>query len=220
MGVSTLDVMTTVPRRRLNDSITRFWSIAAPAYDQQCLQRLVYQPAQDEVIAALRAHGSQRVADIACGTGILASRIAEELLQDEVYGIDMSDGMLAKARKRSSAVFWKKAPAEQLPFGDEFLDAVVTTSAFHFFDQPAALRDFHRVLTPGGLVAVATISARQLLPVQLFAAGGWAPSHNPSPAQMRRLFEDAGFVVEDQHRVHRPWWTQAVSDLITVGVKP
>ncbi|BBZ26482.1 similarity with UbiE/COQ5 methyltransferase [Mycolicibacterium madagascariense] len=209
----------TAPRRRLNDSVTRFWSFAAPAYDQQCLQRLVYQPAQDEVISALRKHGSRRIADIACGTGILASRIARELRPDETYGVDMSDGMLAQARKRSSDVFWKKAPAEQLPFDDGFLDAVVTTSAFHFFDQPAALREFRRVLAPGGVVAVATISPRQLLPVQLFAAGAWAPAHNPSPAAVRALFTGAGLVVEDQHRVRRPWWTQAVSDLITIGVK-
>ncbi|TPG29888.1 class I SAM-dependent methyltransferase [Mycolicibacterium hodleri] len=212
--------MTTIPRRRLNQSITRFWSFAAPVYDQRCLQRLVYQPAQDEMIAALRANGAHRIVDIACGTGILASRIADELLPEEVYGVDMSDGMLAQARGRSSSVAWKKGPAEQLPFADGFLDAVVTTSAFHFFDQPAALREFHRVLAPGGLVAVATISPRQLLPVQLFAAGGWAPVGNPSPAQMRDLFEDAGFTVRDQHRVHRPVWTQAVGDLITIGVKP
>jgi ubiquinone/menaquinone biosynthesis C-methylase UbiE len=128
--------------------------------------------------------------------------------------------MLAQARRRSASVFWKKAPAEQLPFGDEFLDAVVTTSAFHFFDQPAALREFHRVLAPGGLVAVATISPRQVLPVQLFAAGAWAPAHNPSPAEMRALFEGAGFTVGDQHRVRRPAWTMAVSDLVTFGVKP
>lgn len=215
-----MDEMTTVPRRGLNDSITRFWSFAAPAYDQRCLQRYVYQPAQDEVIAALQSGRSRRVADIACGTGILASRIAAEMLPEEVYGVDMSDGMLAQARRRSSEVFWKKGPAEQLPFADDFLDAVVTTSAFHFFDQPAALREFHRVLAPGGLVVVATISPRQLLPVQLFAADRWSPAHNPSPDRVRTLFEGAGLTVADQHRVNRPWWTQAVSDLITIGRKP
>jgi ubiquinone/menaquinone biosynthesis C-methylase UbiE len=212
--------VTTVQRRGWNDAITRFWSFAAPAYDQPCLQRLVYRPAQDEVIAQLRSHGSRRIADIACGTGILADRIRRELGPDEVYGVDMSDGMLAQARQRSADVRWMKAPAEQLPFEDGFLDAVVTTSAFHFFDQPAALREFHRVLAPGGLAAVTTISPRQLLPRQFLSANLMNPAHNPSPADMRELFDDAGLHLDDQHRVRRPGWTQLVSDLITVGVRP
>ncbi len=212
--------MTTVQRRGFNSAVTKFWSFAAPAYDQACLQRLVYRPAQDEAIAALQKHGSRRIADIACGTGILADRIRREIGPDEVYGVDMSDGMLAQARRRSADVRWMKGPAEQLPFEDGFLDAVVTTSAFHFFDQPAALREFHRVLAPGGVAAVATISPRQLLPLQFLSANLSNPAHNPSPADMRTLFKDAGFEISDQHRVRRPAWTQLVSDLITIGVKP
>ena len=211
--------MTSVPRRTLNDAVTQFWSIAAPLYDLPFLQQWVYRPAQDEVIAALKDSGAHRVADIACGTGILATRIAGELHLDEVYGVDMSDGMLAQARARSSEVQLRKGPAEHLPFEDGALDAVVTTSAFHFFDQPAALRDFHRVLAPGGLVAVATLSPRQVLPLHRLSANRLNPAHNPSPAEMRALFEDAGFVVSDQHRVRRPAWTLVLSDLITIGVK-
>jgi len=152
--------MPPAPRRGLNAVVTRFWSFAAPAYDLPLLQRWVYRPAHDEVIAHLRAHQPRRVADIACGTGILADRIERELHPGEVYGVDMSEGMLSAARARSTRVHWLRAPAEQLPFGDETLDAVVTTSAFHFFEQAAALREFHRVLSPGGLVAVAALSAR------------------------------------------------------------
>ena len=212
--------MTSAPRRTLNDAVTQFWSIAAPLYDLPLLQQWVYRPAQDEVIAALNDRGARRVADIACGTGILADRIARELRPDEVYGVDMSDGMLAQARARSSEVQWRKGPAEHLPFEDGTLDAVVTTSAFHFFDQPAALREFHRVLAPGGLAAVATLSPRQTLPVHRLSANRLNPAHNPSPAEMRALFEGAGFRVSDQHRVRRPAWTRVLSDLITFGVKP
>jgi ubiquinone/menaquinone biosynthesis C-methylase UbiE len=209
----------TEERRGFNTMVTRFWSFAAPVYDQQFLQRWVYRPAQDEVIAQLRSHGSRRIADIACGTGILADRIARELNPDEVYGVDMSEGMLAEAKARSSRVHWLKGPAEQLPFDEGALDAVVSTSAFHFFDQPAALREFHRVLAPGGLAAVATLSPRQPLPLRHLSANRWNPAHNPTPAEMRALFKDAGFTVGEQHRVHRPAWTKLVSDLITVGVR-
>jgi ubiquinone/menaquinone biosynthesis C-methylase UbiE len=194
------------------------WSVLAPAYDLPFLQQWVYRPPHDEVIAVLREHQARRIADIACGTGILSDRIERELHPDEIYGVDMSDGMLNQARARSNRVQWLRGPAEQLPFDDGALDAVVTTSAFHFFDQPAALREFHRVLAPGGLVAVATLSARQPL-LQIPSASTWKPQHNPSPAEMRALFEGAGFAISDQHRIRRPVWTRIVSDLITVGTK-
>jgi len=210
--------MTAAQRRGLNDAVTRMWSFLAPAYDLPFLQQWVYRPAHDEVIAQLRAHGSRRIADIACGTGILSDRIERELHPDEIYGIDMSDGMLNQARVRSNRVQWLRGPAEQLPFDDGALDAVVTTSAFHFFDQPAALREFHRVVASGGLVAVAALSTRQPL-LQTSSANRWKPQHNASPAEMRELFEGAGFAVSDQHRIRRPAWTWIVSDLITVGTK-
>jgi len=210
--------MTAPQRRGLNSAVTRLWTFLAPAYDLPVLQQWVYRPPHDEVIAQLRDHQSRRIADVACGTGILSDRIERELHPDEIYGVDMSDGMLTQARARSNRVQWLRGPAERLPFDDGALDAVVTTSAFHFFDQPAALREFHRVLAPSGLVAVSALSARQPL-LQASSANRWKPQHNASPTEMRALFESAGLVVTDQHRIPRPVWTRIVSDLITVGTK-
>jgi ubiquinone/menaquinone biosynthesis C-methylase UbiE len=206
--------------RRFNNAVTSFWSLAAPVYDLPALQRWVYRPPQDEVVAALRSHGARRIADIACGTGILATRIRNELDIDEVYGIDMSDGMLAQARARCPGVHWRKGPAERLPLDDGELDAVVSTSAFHFFDQPAAMREFRRVLAPGGLVALATISPPQPPALSRLTASLDNPADNPSPARMRDLFAGAGLVLTDQHRVARPLWTRGVFDLITLGTTP
>jgi ubiquinone/menaquinone biosynthesis C-methylase UbiE len=209
----------TTPGRQFNSAVTRFWSFAAPAYDLPFLQRWVYRPAQDEVVTKLRAAGSRRIADIACGTGILTARLCNELRPDEVYGVDMSDGMLEQAKARSSRVRWMKGPAERLPFEDASLDAVVTTSAFHFFDQPAAMREFYRVLAPGGLAAVATIVPPLPKALDRFVSKDAGVLHSPRPAEMRTLFTDAGFTVTDQRRVDRPVWTRMVSDLITVGTK-
>jgi ubiquinone/menaquinone biosynthesis C-methylase UbiE len=196
--------MTEAQRRGLNNAVTRMWTFLAPAYDLPILQRWIYRPPHDEVIAQLRSHGSRKIADIACGTGILSDRIQRELHPEEIYGVDMADGMLAQAHSRSGQVKWLRAPAERL--------------AFHFFDQPAALREFHRVLASGGLAAVSALSTRQPR-LQASADNRWKPQHNASPTEVRTLFEDAGFAISDQHRIRRPRWTRVVSDLITVGVK-
>lgn len=205
--------------RNFNSAITRFWSFAAPIYDVPALQRWIYRPAQDEVLRALRAHGARSIADIACGTGIMAARIADELHPDAIYGVDMSDGMLEQARARSAKVNWLKGPAEQLPFEDDSLDAVVTTTAFHFFDQPAAMREFHRVLAPGGLVAVTTVSPPDVPLLSQLPSSLSNPAHNPPPSEMRSLFDGAELEVTDQHRVDRPLWTVPMFDLITIGRK-
>ena len=201
-------------------TVARLFSFAAPVYDFSHLQRWVYRPAQDEMVALLAGDGCRNIADVACGTGILADRIERELHPDAIYGVDMSEGMLAQARARSSRVSWLSGAAEELPFADGALDAVVTTTAFHFFDQPAALREFHRVLAPGGVAAVATLSPTHRLPLQERLAGlvKFGP-HHPRPDEVQTLFKDAGFTVRTQRRVHRPTWTRFVTDVITVGYK-
>src|ERR1700744_2750208 len=118
---------TAAPGRALNGAVTRMWSLLAPAYDQPFVQQHLYRPPHDEVIAVLRSHGARRIADIACGTGILSDRIQRELEPDALYGVDMSDGMLGQARARTSQVQFLHGPAEALPFDDGSLDAVVTT---------------------------------------------------------------------------------------------
>lgn len=203
--------------RGINAGVTRLWNLLAPIYDARRLQAWVYGPAHEEVLTALRRAEPRRVADIGCGTGILAERIRSEPYVGAVHGVDRSKGMLDKAKARSPATQWTMAPAEQLPFGDNTLDAIVSTSAFHFFDQPAALNEFRRVLVPGGIAAVATVSLPDSHPINRRAAGRRHTVHNPSPEKMRTLFEAAGFTVEDQHRVSRPPITKFISDVLTVG---
>jgi demethylmenaquinone methyltransferase/2-methoxy-6-polyprenyl-1,4-benzoquinol methylase len=48
-----------------------------------------------------------------------------------------------------------QARAEELPFGDSAFDRVMVVDALHhFFDQPAAIREFNRVLKPGGRLVI------------------------------------------------------------------
>ncbi|QLY28044.1 class I SAM-dependent methyltransferase [Nocardia huaxiensis] len=204
-------------RRGLNSLVAAFFSVASLGYDLPILQWYLYRPPQDDVVRALEAAGARTVADIGCGTGILTSRLARDL--DTVWGIDMSPGMLAKARRRNPAVRWRNEPAEQLSLPDASVDAVTTTTAFHFFDQARALREFHRVLRPGGVAVVCTpaTDARWARPIQRSSARRLMPAHAPTSAEIRKVFQDAGFEIVEQRAVTRPWYSRWVPDVITVG---
>jgi ubiquinone/menaquinone biosynthesis C-methylase UbiE len=189
-------------------------------YDTELLQAVAYRPAQDEVVAELRSAGARRVLDVGCGTGILATRLQEELRPDLVAGCDFSAGMLEQAAARSRAVAWVQGDAARLPLPDGTLDGVVSTQAFHFFPQAAALAEFHRVLAPGGRLVVGLVNPRTSggsrlmgrLGARFVGAGYW-----PTQREMRRQVEAAGFEVRHQRRVGRFGWL--VPTIVTAAVR-
>jgi ubiquinone/menaquinone biosynthesis C-methylase UbiE len=181
-----------------NPSVVRSFNWISRVYDNTLVQRFAYRANHDAVVSALHAHGAKRIVDVGCGTGILASRIERELSPEVVYGCDPSPGMLDKARARAGEVRWLQGSAEDLPLDDGAVDAVVTTEAFQFFDQPAALREFRRVLEPGGHVVIAVITPALPLPGIVVDR---LPATWHTPAGMRHLVQDAGFEVVGQRRL-------------------
>lgn len=196
---------------RLFDRISR-------VYDASLLQALVYRPPQDIIIRELRKHHTRRVADVGCGTGILASRIQLELGPELVYGCDLSAGMLHQASGRSDKVVWLLARSESLPIGSGSLDAVVSSHAFHFFHQPAALDEFRRVLKPGGTVAVAVLTPRTGTGSRAVDLGFGGSGHFPHQAELQRVFRAAGFRDVRQRRVRRGLLQLMSPDVVTVAV--
>jgi ubiquinone/menaquinone biosynthesis C-methylase UbiE len=97
------------------------------------------------------------VLDLACGSGVLARHALEEAGRSgRVVGIDPAPGMIAAAMEVEPDVEWILGRAEDLPFEDEAFDCVVSQFGMMFFDGRAkAEAEMHRVLKPGGRVAVA-----------------------------------------------------------------
>jgi ubiquinone/menaquinone biosynthesis C-methylase UbiE len=99
------------------------------------------------------------VLDVGCGTGYLGLGLAVTGRASELHLCDLSPGMLARANEnaRSLGVDARlvRATATELPYPDDEFDAVVSRGVLHHLhDVPAALREWRRVVRPGGPVLV------------------------------------------------------------------
>jgi ubiquinone/menaquinone biosynthesis C-methylase UbiE len=96
------------------------------------------------------------VVDVGCGDGFFTSLLAKN--QAHVIGLDNSDAFLDRARATNGNLQnmeFVKGDVRRLPFDDASVDIVWSAHSMHSYpDVRHCLAEFHRVLRPGGLLAV------------------------------------------------------------------
>ena len=98
-----------------------------------------------------------RVLDACCGTGDLA--VAAEREGGYVTGLDFSSAMLERARRKSGTITWVEGDMLALPFADASFDAAtVGFGVRNVADLAGGLTELHRVLRPGGRLAILEIT--------------------------------------------------------------
>jgi ubiquinone/menaquinone biosynthesis C-methylase UbiE len=104
------------------------------------------------------------VLEIGCGTGNYISALADNRRDLTHVGFDLSEGMLTEARSRgSSALFRHGNAAKRFPFPDRTFAFAFAVDVIHHIDDLVRFFDeAHRVLAPGGRLAVVTDSENTL----------------------------------------------------------
>lgn len=121
----------------------------ADAYDRH---RIGYSDELYEAIVGYGLSAGSRVLDLGCGTGIASAALTERGMA--VTGVDISEPMLAHARRRVPAATFVHGSADDLKFPDASFDGTVSAQAFHWFDASKVLDEAARVVRPYGVVAI------------------------------------------------------------------
>ena len=111
------------------------------------------------LLAELSRTKGDRLLDLGCGTGALTAQVLEQDPRRQVAGLDLSEGMLARARASlGDRAVLVQGDSEHLPFPDGSFDVVYCCDSFHHYPDPAAvLAEVGRVLAPGGVFLLGDI---------------------------------------------------------------
>lgn len=89
--------------------------------------------------------------DLGCGTGEMMKQILQTDNCKELYGIDLSEEMLAVAKSKLPDQVKLLLGDSESPFPDNFFDVVYCNDSFHHYPAPRnVLSEVQRVLKPGG----------------------------------------------------------------------
>src|SRR6266851_5472163 len=161
-------------------------------------------PVLDQMNLAL----DENVLDVGSGAGWLVRLIAERVPEGRVIGMDISDEMVRRARRRyvdvENAMF-VIGSVDEIPWDANFFTRAISVESAYYWPDPArGLREIHRVLREGGSAWILINYYRENLHshhfVELFAT----PTHLLSAEEWEALFSEAGFSSVGHRRIPDP----------------
>lgn len=131
----------------------------ATGYDRRFVGASEQRRTAEALLALAETRGAEQILEVGCGTGYWLASLYPAT--NQLYGLDLSAGMLAQARWREERLTLTRGKACRLPFADACADLVYCVNAIHHFQRK---RDFvheaRRLLRPGGTLAVVGMDPR------------------------------------------------------------
>jgi len=158
------------------------------------------------ILDAMASFDFNSVLDVGCGTGSFLWELSKAKPGVNLFGLDISEKMLAIAEKRlGGKADLRAGDSEHLPWDKGSFDVITCTDSFHHYPDPrAVLLEFRRVLRREGKVVIADPWAPFILRqvgnlLILFSRSGDTRLY--SKHEMERLMVDSGLALASWQRV-------------------
>ena len=142
---------------------------ASAGYDRPALRFFIH--AADQLAGRMSLIGDEHILDVACGTGAASLACAIRLDKGWVTGVDLSEGMLERARARAQEralgnLSFRCADLESMDFGSEVFDGACCGFGIFFLpDMAAALRTIAGCVRPGGAIGISSFTGAVMEPL-------------------------------------------------------
>ena len=167
-----------------------------------CFMNYTHAPLTNWGLKLVNVQDGWTMLDVGCGGGSTIRRLLNRSKDAQVYGIDISEESVTKARRVNAEVLDKQVyvtqgSAEQLPYNDEIFDLVTAVETVYFWPNlPDCLQEVRRVLKPGGKFAIMVEVVDSDSKWTSIVDGMTAYT----PEQLKTLLDDAGFIQTEIHR--------------------
>jgi ubiquinone/menaquinone biosynthesis C-methylase UbiE len=139
----------------------------------------------------------ENVLDVGCGAGWLVRMLAERVPEGRVVGMDISDEMVRRARKKYVTLentMFVVGGVEEIPWDANFFTHAISVESAYYWPDPArGLHEIHRVLREGGSAWILINYYRENLDCHQWAEQFVTPTHLLSAGEWETLFREAGF---------------------------
>lgn len=168
---------------------------------------------------------SHKVLEIGCGAAsILIRANSVDGLNKRYFGIDISPVMLDRARRNiykkglKGCIFLVESPASSLPFRSESFDLVFLAYVIkHLSDESltSCLREAHRVLMPGGILALWEFLPSPLQWINKYIYAITKAQHLRAHPEVLSFLAEAGFPNAKSFTIIAPWLPTKTLALVT-----
>jgi demethylmenaquinone methyltransferase/2-methoxy-6-polyprenyl-1,4-benzoquinol methylase len=149
------------------EQVAEMFNNIAPTYDlnNKILSLGIDRIWRKILVNTIKKHNPRLILDVATGTGDVAINLIKHIPDARVEGVDISEGMLSKGRKKlvdlklNDKINLNLGDSENLNFADNTFDAVTIAFGVRNFENLSiGLAEILRVLKPGGIVSILEFS--------------------------------------------------------------